>query len=365
MGHPAGVLYSVILNRGQTYSARASSQAAGLHLHGSVVQSDKAIAITIKDDLLDGSIYGGCADLAGDQLVPVNRTGMEYVVIKGFLAGPDRVFVLATEDNTQVTIAGNLSGTIQAGQTMVYDLIEPSVYIESTANIYVLQLSGFGCEVGCGLIPPVNCTGSMQIGFTRSVAEDFKLMLMVQSGGEGDFSLNGSTGFITAADFIEVPFSNGKWKATRIDLNTSQVPVDQACLISNSSTRFHLGIIHGSAGGGCRFGYFSDFAMMETEITANGTDFCEGETLALTAGEIPDVTYEWSGPGGFTAQGASIGISSLSPDNSGYYILNGSNGYCPAIPDSVLVTVHPLPANFGEPIDQSLTAYRPGGMLSI
>ncbi len=355
VGHPAGVAYTIILNKGQTYSARASSQAAGLHLNGSVVHSDKAIAITIKDDLLSGGSYGGCADLAGDQLVPVNRTGKEYVVTKGFLNGPDRVFVLATEDNTQVSIAGNVSGTINAGQTLVYDLFEPSAYIESTGNIYVLQLSGFGCEVGCGLIPPVNCTGSLQIGFTRSVAEDFKLLLMVQSGGEGDFSLNGSPGFITAADFSDVPFSSGKWKAASINLSTSQVPVEQASQILNYSTRFHMGIIHGGATGGCRFGYFSDFAILEPEITANGTDFCEGESLSLTAGELPDLTYEWSGPGGFTTQGSSMGISSLTPENSGYYILNGSNGYCPVIPDSIFVTVHPFPANLGEAIGLPLS----------
>ena len=46
------------------------------------MESSQPIAITIKDDSV---INGSCRDLLGDQLIPVEVTGKEYVVIKGFL----------------------------------------------------------------------------------------------------------------------------------------------------------------------------------------------------------------------------------------------------------------------------------------
>lgn len=77
LGHAAGSTFTITLNRGQTYSATATSQLPSNHLPGSWVTSDKPVAITVKDDLLRGQPYGGCSDLAGDQIVPVPLLGME------------------------------------------------------------------------------------------------------------------------------------------------------------------------------------------------------------------------------------------------------------------------------------------------
>ena len=64
VGHSANLTFNINLNRGQTYSARAASQGAVQHPTGSTVSSNKPIAITIKDDLLEGgTFFGGfCRD---------------------------------------------------------------------------------------------------------------------------------------------------------------------------------------------------------------------------------------------------------------------------------------------------------------
>jgi gliding motility-associated-like protein len=357
VGYSAGIPFTIILNRGQTFTAGALGGGIEQHLTGSFVTSDKPIAVTIYDDSMSGSIFGGCADLGGDQLVPISKLGTKYIAVRGFLNPPnDKVFILATRNNTEVKIDGGVIGIINAGSTLNYDMgVAGAIFIESSAPVYVLHMSGFGCEVGLSVLPQIECTGSRSVSFTRSTTEEFFITLLVRNGGEGGFLLNGNPGIITSTSFSEVPSTDGAWLYAQLSFDNNQIPVETGAIITNSVENFHMGIIHGSAWGGCRFGYFSDFAMIETQITANGTDFCEGETLALTAGEIKDVTYEWTGPDGFTAQGASIEITSLSPDKSGYYILNGSNGYCPAIPDSILVTVHPLPANLGDAIGLSLS----------
>ena len=74
-GHAANITFTISLNKGQTYAAIASSQAAAAHLQGSSVSSTKPIAITLSDDLLSGAEYGGiCADMAGDQTVQIPIT---------------------------------------------------------------------------------------------------------------------------------------------------------------------------------------------------------------------------------------------------------------------------------------------------
>ena len=84
VGHSANIPFTIILHKGQTYSAEASSQLANQHLDGSSILSTKPIAITLEDDLLEGGdLYGGlCHDLAGDQTVPFTSLGTEYIAIR-------------------------------------------------------------------------------------------------------------------------------------------------------------------------------------------------------------------------------------------------------------------------------------------
>jgi hypothetical protein len=108
VGHAANIAFTITLNKGQTYAAIATGTGASQHLQGSLVTSTKPIAITLADDLLKGSQYGGiCEDLAGDQTVPVNMVGSDYIVFKSNLNNPfDKVYVTATQNGTSVTQDG-------------------------------------------------------------------------------------------------------------------------------------------------------------------------------------------------------------------------------------------------------------------
>jgi gliding motility-associated-like protein len=365
VGHTAGIPFNILLNKGQSYSAQAVSQEGGLHLHGSKATSDKPIAITIVDDLLDATIYGGCADLVGDQIIPVSRTGKEYVVTKGWLNGPDRLFIVGTKDNTQLRIGSSNVINLNEGETYVSELYDPSVYIIASENIYILQLSGHGCEVGNAIVPSLSNSGTDQVSFTRSVDAELRLLLMTRSGNEGDFLLDHIPGVIPATLFQDVPFTNGKWKQASIDFTNIQVPVGQTSVISNTKGSFQMGFIHGGEHGGCRFAYLSDFSILKCQITANKTEFCQGETLVLVADNIPEAIYQWSGPDGYANNGLSIEIPNLTVDQGGYYYLNGSIDGISIEPDSIFITIYPLPANLVElpgcsnTLQDSLIAYYP------
>jgi gliding motility-associated-like protein len=341
VGHQAGVPFTVVLNRGQTYSVIAQSGAVNAKLSGSKISANKPIAVTIKDDSSSGP--GSCRDLNGDQLVPVSVLGFEYVLVRGFLNPFDHVFVLATEDNTSILINGNLKATLNTGQMYSGTFNDDAIYIESDHPIYVSHLSGYGCEVGSAILPRVDCTGSKRVSFVRSSAEDFFLILFTKAGNEDSFLLNGDSTYITSALFKDVPATNGKFKFARISLNTSQIPVEMSSSVENSRGVFHMGLINGSRSGGTRYGYFSDFVSFSVEATGPPDQICEGDSISAIASFFPDATYMWTGPENFSAFTSSWTLSNASISQRGWYTVTSEIDGCPASSDSVLINITPIP----------------------
>jgi len=342
VGHSSGIPYNITLNAGQTYSATATSQLAAQHLFGSRVTSTQPIAITVKDDLLQGTPFGGCADLAGDQSIPLSIIGTEYIIVRGFLNAPyDQVFVLATQNNTDITINGTLVTTLNAGQSYNYAIgAANSAYIETSQPVYVCQLSGFGCEVGMSILPPIVCTGSQRVSLARSTAESLFLILLVEAGGEGNFQLDGNPGIITPADFSFVTGTANTWMFAQMTIPTSLVPAGGSAVVTNTSNFFHMGMIHGSAGGGCRYGYFSDFAKYKYQINANDDAFCLGQDIELATNTLPGATYQWTGPNGFSASGDFLVIPNAQWTDTGQYIISGNlPNACELLPDSIVISI--------------------------
>ena len=290
VGHPAGVPFTIVLNEGQTYSARALGNQGNQHLAGSRVISNKPVAITIKDDSMHGGAFGGgCADMGGDQIIPVPILGTTYIAISSFLNGAgDQLFIMAVENNTEVFKNGTSVGTLQAGQTIRVPTGTPAAFIESSAPVSVLQLSGYGCEAGISILPQINCSGSGEVYITRSTAEPFFVNVLVPAGGENSFLFNGAANVIPASLFQPVPGSNGAWLVAQISLNLGVFPQGSVATISNSSRFFHVGAIHGGPGSGTRFGYFSNYGA--TRRSASYATICEGESFE--GYDTPGTYYE-------------------------------------------------------------------------
>ncbi len=343
VGHVANVPFTIVLNEGQTYCAEATSTAANQHLGGSVIIADKPVAVTLSDDTAQGTPYGGCADLMGDQLIPISVIGEEYIAIKGYLNGPDKLYVVGVTNNTQITIDGVAVGTVNASQTYVHTLSNPTAYIQSSAPVYLLHQSGFGCEVGEAILPPIVCTGSNTVAFVRSTNEFFAVNLLVPTGGEANFLFNGAPGIINPTSFNFVPGTGNTWMYAQIDAS-GLLGALQAARIENPTHKFHMGLIHGGASSGCRFGYFSDFASLSYSIQANDESFCVGDTINLVANNLPGATYEWTGPSGFSFIGDTVIISNAQVQNSGQYIVSGNlPGACDLLADSLVISVIDTP----------------------
>ncbi|MFC2102268.1 FISUMP domain-containing protein [Bacteroidota bacterium] len=294
VGHPAGLAFEIILNKGETYSARTLITTASASLMGSHVVSDKPIAITISDD----SIITGGWDIIGDQLVPINLLGFEYIVIKGFADNnppnnnDERIYILATMNSTDVYIDGSPTpaASLNAGEQYNYGIPTASntVSINATNPVYVYHLSGHPGEAGASILPQDSCTGSIKIGFARSSNSAFAMLILTRDGNQSGFLLNGDNSIITAASFNVVPGTGNEWYYYRQNnMPSAQVPVG-ANLLENTIGKFHLGIIN-NVGASSEYGYFSDFSTLYLGADAS---ICPGDSVELDAGANM-TSYAW------------------------------------------------------------------------
>ncbi|MEE4177578.1 MAG: PKD domain-containing protein [Bacteroides sp.] len=361
-----GDTITVLLNRADTYAAAPNRIFSGTfprigqrpqyRLTGSRVISNKPIAITSSDDSVD-SYPQSCRDLVGDQIVPVNIIGTEYIAMRGRLnAGmQESVYVMATENNTELYIDGSYVGVLNEAESFKHQLVNQTHHIQTTKPSYVYHVAGFGCEMGGAILPPVNfCNGSSQISFTRSkegtdvngVVERFFLNIMVRAGAEDGFILNGSTTMIPASSFNPVPGTT-QWLAAEFEF-TNEIPAGSPNFIENTKDLFHLAIINGGAASGTMYGYFSDFNQVKATsmIVNSGTEFeaiCYGQSAQLIGGG--GIDYVWSPPDFLDDPYSQTPIAF--PDTTMHYTVIAS-GACGLV-DSASVTIRvtePLHALF-------------------
>lgn len=309
--------FSINLNRGQTYSVRNATRIANERFSGSKVTSNKPIAVTIKDDSIKKENEGSY-DLVGDQLIPTSLIDLNYILLEG------ESFVLATEDNTDITVGGIFITTIDKGETY-YRNNSYNIFLEASNPVYVFQLTQTGGEYGGAILPHISCTGSYKVNFSRATSENFNVILLVKNGSQGNFLVNGEAGVITAADFQVVTGTNAEWYGAKKELFLSQIPEGEISKIENTDRPFHLGIINGSGSSGSRYGYFSNFNILDLGIDF---DACDNTILEVESGLD---TYEWSN-------------GDLTPttqiDSSGLYWVKGTEGACETI-DTINVLIKP------------------------
>lgn len=341
-GHPGGVPFNVNLNRGQTYSTKSLGNLGINNPVGTKVVSNKPIAITLKDDMLQfDPAISPQADMAGDQLIPVEYLGDEYIVTKGELTNnTDRIVIVATENNTDLFINGNPVpvATLNEGQSYVhmYATGEDVAYITSSKNIYVFHYSGQGLQLAGGIIPSLKCTGSDRVSLVRATNGPFYIYLVIKNGFQGNFQLNGIPGIIQASNFNVVPGTNGEWVYAYINLtNNPNVQAGQAFRVTNFSTElFAMGTINRSNGFTCNYGYFSNFSKLNLGLDRA---LCLGDSAILDAGP-GKTSYLWST--GDTTQR----IVANTPGT--YWVSTLSGEGCP-LTDTVEVFYYAPPINLG------------------
>lgn len=283
VGHPANITYPITLPfAGNVYTCEnvvLTTSDPGSSLSGSIVTADKPISVTINDDSVNPSGGGGCFDLMGDQIVPTDVIGTDYIVNRGFLnAGSNEsIFIIPAQNFTTITIDdGGVTTTLaNQGETVPYSITEPLTSISSDKPVYLVHMSGYGCELGLAILPPLNCAGSDEVSFARNNNQQFLLNLLCEAGDETSFTLTGpGTGVINPADFNPVPGTGGAYVGAQIDFSTAEIPSGTQNTITNSAGFFSMGVINGGASTGCLYHYMSSFQRKVITRAGNDTTLC-------------------------------------------------------------------------------------------
>ncbi|MEX0986199.1 MAG: PKD domain-containing protein [Bacteroidales bacterium] len=314
---PAGGTHVVTLNAGQTFSLFPSNYSifGGDRLAGTKIESDQPISVSVKDDAIASGSQG--QDVVGDQLVPVDIIGDNYIVPE--INNPNHVYVLATEDNTEIyayyadgtPIGTTPYATINAGQQALVIVPGGSKYARITSSpdpsvtgkpFYVWQMGLENQSRGGALVPAIGCTGNTQLAFTRARADNkFYFFLITEKGNEDKFLIDGvrDDGIINPGSFTEIAGSGGYVALFTNSINSNTLVPGQH-LVENTGGIFHLAILNGFPGasqGSLYYGYYSDFGNLNVGATVAGTNSdvvraCFGDPVQLYA--FGGTNYQWT-----------------------------------------------------------------------
>jgi hypothetical protein len=318
--HAASVPFTVHLLRGQTYSCASISGTldASNNPSGSLVVSDRPVAITVKDDKVqmydpaNPAAHG--EDLIGDQIVPENALGTDYITVSN--SSNDYVTIVPIVNGTSITINGVPMGTANAGQSIDTPIAVTGTgyHIQTSSPAYVVHTTGHAGEAGAALLPTIRCTGSRNVIVNRANDREFTITLMTEDIHRGTFNvyINGtlSTFLINSSDFdlvappsgVITNVTNGAWYTARISIPLSVAPVNSSIRVENTAGIFHMGVINGdishtSSTSGSSYGYFSDYSSLSLEVTSKaGCDSaCNGAiTVHVSQAFDPPYTYVWN-----------------------------------------------------------------------
>ena len=414
----------VNLNRGDTYTLAAISVGGadvpgaqeahpshsynGDGLIGARISSSKPIVVNTGS--MDGSFSdGGGAqkDYGFDQLVDLSKVGTEYIFKKGSGGNAwENVLLVATTDNTSVTIGGNpitngnkylksinVSGlypattntTITAGQYFLiegdmYDL-NGNMYVETSQPVYAFQgiSSGGGANQGLFFVPPLKCSslGDVDniplINEIGAVGYDGVINIISKIGANITFTDDNNTNQsintlnIATASAQQAVTGNPDYVTYEITNASGNVSI-----FSNDELYVSYYNEEGASASGGFYSGFSSPPEKPTEINDGSVFGYCAPNLSLQAGNMDNFTsFEWMlDPGnGYTKIIGYDNVLTVTTTIGGNYKIRGYIS-CPGEPaeflDSDFVTVLQCPPDSdGDGIEDSLDdcPFTPGSAL--
>lgn len=361
----AGVVHTVTLNKGQTYaiSSRESGTLAAGHLGGTVITANKPILVNSTDDSVSISTNdtpaetGYEADLVGEQIVPTERAGSEYIAPTN---GTDHEYLYlfaAANDDTQPLTVQVQSGTqppatctLSPGAPAIYKAangVQDVVYVSSQDGrpFICFQLTTKGTELSGTIMPSLNCSGSQEVTYvpilTNTGAE---FNVITRTANVDGFLVNDMPHTaLEAADFSPVPGAP-QWSYAHASLPAMNGYA--GFTIRNTKGVFHTGALDGT-NGTSSYGFFSNFGQISLYAAPNAPSYTIGDRvqLLLTAAEEFDEIHWYRdsiSPGSEIqfANPASPVLDNVTTADAGRYIVEASHREgCPVSPDTFYVTV--------------------------
>jgi len=355
VGRAKNVTFSKSLNQGETFSVRDINSVNPSELAGSIISSDKPIAVTVSGIVQNGA---GCVSNYADQITTSSDIGKDHVILKSQTGSTNIAYILATVNSTSLTITNStttVNWLINFGETYTVNITDPITFISSDKPVYVINISGYGCKMSGAQVAPAYCSGSYTTAFTRLSSDSLHLNLITRSGFQNTFTLtsNGSNVPVAGASFTTVPGSAGNLVAARLYFPVSSIPVGSYNLLRNANDLFGLGVLNGSTANGSAYSHASEFGT-SAYVTANSVPtatICSNTTFTLN-GQIGGgpITGVWStnGFGTLSAPNTQIinNVYTPNPVDTNIkplkFVLT-STGNCPNKSDTLKLTVKQAP----------------------
>ena len=344
-GGQAGVPVTVTLNRGQSYAIEAASPQGSAHLRNTRVTATKPIAVNSSDDSVN---LNGHYDFVGDQIVPTDLLGTDYIAIWNYNS-EEYLYFFPTEDNTNIYLNGSNVpvATLNIGQEYTHHLTSAVVYIHADHPIAVFQLSSSSSsEFGGTVLPQISCTGSRKTVYKRQSTSNLVVTLIVGTAYTDGFVLNGNTTYITASDFTPVP-ANPDYSYCRKNV-TNYVPNNGLLALENTYSEgfFHLGLLTGDEANTWTYGYFSDYQPYAYAEFQMADTYCSGQDI-----EFLYVTENVSNLRLVLPDGTETELPYMLPNvqsgQSGHYALRGEDCNGVRILDEIDISIsEPTEATF-------------------
>ena len=332
-----GVPITVSLNRGQSYAIEANSPSGTAHLRNTRITSTKPIAVNTSDDSVN---LNGHYDLVGDQIVPVDLLGTDYIAIWNNNY-EEYLYFFPTEDNTNIYLNGsNIPvATLNVGEEYSCHINTPVVYIHADRPIAVFQLSASSLnEFGGTVLPQISCTGSRKTVYKRQSTSNLVVTLIVRTQYTDGFRLNNNSTYITASDFTPVP-ADPEFSYCKKNV-TSYVPTNGLMSLENTypDGYFHLGILTGEDGT-WNYGYFSDYQPYAFAEFQMDDTYCSGQDIEFVYATENVTNLVMILPNGNEVQLPYV-LYYAQPEQSGRYSLRGEDCNGVRILEEIDVTIN-------------------------
>ncbi len=206
LGHPTGQEYQVTLDAGETYSIR--DETAQLDLSGTTIRSNHSVSV------VSGGERGG--QFFVEQLLSHSHWGFQHIVVSqgGDGNSTARYRIYAAEDQTEISVNGQVIDTLDAGQWLEQQLLDFSTISSNKRNaVYQFAQSGTATTV----TPIENYSRTHR--FSRP-GDFFRntISIVIPTIGISSLTLNGES--VDRNQFITIPnsaYSYGQLVAARFD----------------------------------------------------------------------------------------------------------------------------------------------------
>ena len=298
---------------------------------GSRIQSTKPVAVNI-GTALGLSPLGRANDNGADQIVPSEKVGSEYILIKG--EGTDileKVVIVATENGTNFKINNSpLVNVLQAGNHYIIPgemfTKEKNMHIKANKKVYVYQTlagSESPATVGLSFIPPLNsCATSNRVTISdiHALGNESTINILTKKGAEVKV-FNSDNGKIVEAIFLTKTNLPDNWVTKKY-----LVPKTLLNATIESEDALTVSMTNRSGGYGAS-SYYSGFTPMPIIKPLGGViSFLKNNKVTLKIDQSEDYNnFKWFKNGKFYKESRS---KSIIINEIGTYYVVGINNQC-------------------------------------